>query len=73
MLVLNMKASFLKKVRTKVNFKCDDGEKIKEAIALSIATGEGQVIDVTSKGVDEEGDVVAEFVFTWTFKPKGNK
>lgn len=73
MLVLNMKASFLKKVKTKVSFICDDGEKIKEAIALSIATGEGQVIEVTSKGIDEEGDVVAEFVFTWTFKPKSKK
>lgn len=73
MLVLNMKATFLKKVRTKVNFKCDDGEKIKEAIAQSIATGEGQIIDVKSKGIDEEGDVVAEFVFTWTFKPKSKK
>jgi len=70
MLVLNMKASFTKKAKTKVNFICDDGEKIKEAIAKSIATREGQIIDVTSKGIDKEGDIVAEFVFTWTFKPK---
>ncbi len=65
-----MKASFQKKARTRIAFKCNDGEKIKEAIAKSIQTGEGQTVDVTSTGVDTQGDVVAEFVFTWTFKVK---
>ncbi len=70
MLVLNMKASFTKKARTKVVFTCNDAAKIRNAIAKSIETGEGQTVDVTSVGVDKEGDVVAEFVFTWTFKLK---
>ena len=70
MLVLNMKASFTKKVRTKVVFTCNDGIKIKETIARSIATNEGQTAEVVSVGIDKNGDKVAEFVFTWTFKPK---
>ena len=70
MLVFDMRASFQKKARTRIAFKCNDGEKIKMAIAKSIQTGEGQTVDVTSTGVDTNGDVVAEFVFTWTFKPK---
>ena len=70
MLVLNMKASFTKKARTKVTFSCNDGGKIRNAIAQSIATGEGQTVDVKSVGIDKNGDVVAEFTFTWTFKPK---
>ncbi len=70
MLVLNMKASFTKKARTKVTFSCNDGDKIRNAIAQSIATGEGQTVDVKSVGIDKNGDVVAEFTFTWTFKPK---
>lgn len=70
MLVLDMKASFIKKARTRISFSCNDGEIIREAIATSIATGEGQTVDATSIGVDEEGDAVAEFVFTWTFKLK---
>lgn len=70
MLVLNMKASFTKKARTKVVFTCADGDKIRNAIASSIKTGEGQTVDITSKGIDKEGDTVAEFVFTWTFKLK---
>ena len=43
---------------------------MKESIARSIETGEGQTAEVTSTGYDKEGDVVAEFIFTWTFKPK---
>ncbi|NOY51701.1 MAG: DUF4442 domain-containing protein [Chlorobi bacterium] len=71
MLVLDMKASFQKKARSKIRFQCSDAPKIKAAIEKSILTGEGQVVDVSTKGVDKEGDIVAEFGFTWTFKPKG--
>lgn len=70
MLVLNMEASFTKKAKSKISFKCNDAVQIRATIARSIETGEGQTIDVTSQGVDKEGDVVAEFKFTWTFKPK---
>ena len=70
MLVLEMKASFQKKARTKITFTCIEGGKMKEAIARSIETGEGQTAQVTSTGCDSEGDIVAEFEFTWTFKPK---
>jgi len=70
MLVLNMKALFTKKARTKVTFTCNDGDKIRNAISESITTGEGQTVDVKSVGIDRDGDQVAEFTFTWTFKPK---
>jgi hypothetical protein len=70
MLVFEMKASFQKKARTKITFKCNEGEKMMAAISRSIETGEGQTAEVTSIGYDTEGDVVAEFKFTWTFKPK---
>ena len=70
MLVLEMKASFQKKARTKITFKCLEGKKMNAAIEQSIETGEGQTAEVTSIGYDTEGDVVAEFKFTWTFKPK---
>ena len=71
MLVLKMKADFLKKARTSIVFTCDDGKKIDEMVARSIETGEGQTVEVSSTGVDAAGDKVAEFTFTWTFKPKG--
>ncbi len=70
MLVLEMKAGFQKKARTKITFKCEEGKKFGAAVAKSIETGEGQTVEVTSTGYDLEGDIVAEFKFTWTFKPK---
>ena len=70
MLVLEMKANFLKKARTKITFKCLEGDKLSSAIAKSIETGEGQTAELTSIGYDTEGDIVSEFKFTWTFKPK---
>jgi len=70
MLVLNMKASFTKKARSKTVFICEDGELIKAAITKSISTKEGQIVDVVSVGTDKNGEKIAEFVFTWTFKPK---
>jgi acyl-coenzyme A thioesterase PaaI-like protein len=70
MLVLEMKAQFQKKARTKITFRCIEGDKIMEAITKSIETGEGQTAEVTSSGYDTDGDIVAEFKFTWTFKPK---
>ena len=70
MLVLEMKASFLKKARTKITFKCLEGNQLSATIAKSIETGEGQTVELTSIGYDTEDDKVAEFKFTWTFKPK---
>ncbi len=70
MLVLKMKAKFLKKAQTKIVFHCEDAERIKQSIAKSIETDEGETIEVTSSGYDASGDKVAEFVFEWTFKPK---
>ena len=70
MLVLEMKAQFQKKARTKITFRCTEGNKMNEAISKSIETGEGQTAEVTSTGYDADGDIVAEFKFTWTFKPK---
>lgn len=71
MLVLNMEASFTKKAKSKITFSCDNAAQIRETIQRSIDTDEGQTIDVKSQGIDKEGDIVAEFKFTWTFKPKG--
>ena len=70
MLVFEMSANFTKKAKGKIVFSCYEGRAIETAIEESIKTGEGQTVTVTSKGVDNDGDEVAEFKFTWTFKPK---
>jgi len=70
MLVLNMSANFSKKAKGIIVFTCHEAKAIENAINESIESGEGKTVSVTSKGVDEAGDEVAEFKFTWTFKPK---
>ncbi len=70
MLVLDLNASFTKKAKSKVVFTCNDGEKIVDAVAKTLKTGEGQTLTITSTGVDRAGDVVSVFKITWTFKAK---
>jgi hypothetical protein len=70
MLVANNKATFTKKATGRITFKCHDGLAIKEAIKKTVATGEGQTLWMTSKGVNEKGIQVSEFQFEWTVKKK---
>ena len=70
MLVFDMNANFTKKAQSKVIFTCNDGEAISRAVQQTLKTGEGQTVTITSIGIDEAGDQVSEFQFTWTFKAK---
>ncbi len=70
MLVIGVRAEFVKKARSRIIFTCLHGELLEKTIAQSIATNEGQTIEVFTDGIDTEGEVVARFWFTWTFKPK---
>ena len=70
MLVANNKATFTKKATGRISFRCTDGLLIKDAIAATLANGEGQTCWMKSEGVDEAGDVVSVFEFEWTVKKK---
>ncbi len=70
MLVIKLQGEFYKKAVGKITFTCTDGGKITDAIQQSIATGEGVTIDCKSVGINEQNEVVAIFIFTWSFKAK---
>ena len=70
MLLVNNKATFSKKAVGRINFVCEDGEKIKEAIEKAIETGEGQTCWMHSKATNKEGEIVSQFDFEWTLKLK---
>ncbi len=70
MLVTKNQSVFLKKAVGKISFTCNGGKIIAEAIQKARQQEEGSVIDVKSVGVDEAGDTVAEFTFTWSLKAK---
>lgn len=70
MLVQNMRAEFVKKATSRTQFHCRDGQIIRNTVMECIQTRDGKTIETLSVGTDTEGNVVARFWFTWTFKPK---
>ncbi|MEZ4779087.1 MAG: DUF4442 domain-containing protein [Flavobacteriaceae bacterium] len=71
MLVANNNATFSKKATGSITFICNDGVQIKDAIAKTIATGEGQTCWMTSIGTNKDGVEVSRFQFEWTVKLRG--
>ena len=70
MLVTNCKMNFQKKAKGKLLFICDQGEEVAATILAAIKTKEGQILNLKSQGVDEQGDIVSDMVFEWSIKSK---
>ncbi len=70
MLVIKNEGNFYKKAIGKISFICNDGAAIQQAIEQTIKTKEGVNINCTSVGINEKGEEVARFIFTWSFKAK---
>ena len=70
MLVRAQKGEFTKKATGRIDFTCNDGHLIDKAILKSIETGEGQTITMTAEGINEHGDSVSKFEYTWGIKVK---
>lgn len=72
MLVTKMEALYFKKARSVTIFTCDQGKQILECIEDAVEMNQGRNITVKSTGLDPEGEKVAEFFITWSFKPRTN-
>jgi hypothetical protein len=70
MLIVNIEGSFIKKATGKVVFTCTDGSIVNEAVERAIATGQGTTVKCASTGVNEQGEIIAEFLCTWSFKAR---
>ncbi|MEY2916768.1 MAG: hypothetical protein RIS73_482 [Bacteroidota bacterium] len=70
MLVVNINGNFLKKAVGKTTFICNDGLAIKQTIEAAIFDGQGKTLIAKSTGTNAQGEVVAEFLITWSFKAK---
>ena len=68
MLVLAVRASYLKRLTGPGEFTCDDVPKIRAAIERAAASDEPQVVSARSVGKDGAAEVVAEFAVDWSFK-----
>jgi acyl-coenzyme A thioesterase PaaI-like protein len=71
MLVIGLEAMYHKKATGITTFTCEAGNAIHTVIEEAIKTGEGKSIKVKSTGRNEQGELVAEFFITWSFKAKG--
>lgn len=71
LLVTGLEAKFYKKATGVSLFTCGDGDKFREAVEAAVATGSSQEVRAHSVGVNEAGEVIAEFWITWSFKVKG--
>lgn len=70
MLVTNVEVDFLKKANAVTTFTCDEGIKIIEGIEKAIETKEGVEVTLNSTGIKKNGEVVAKFRITWSFRVK---
>lgn len=70
MLVVKVESEYFKKATGRTSFVCEDGALFQQAVEETIATGEARTVRARSVGTNKEGEVVAEFYITWSFKAK---
>ena len=70
MLITNMEATYFKKATGRTYFTCESGKQVYDTVERSIATREPKSITVKSAGTNKNGELIAEFLFTWSFKVK---
>lgn len=73
MLVVKVESEYFKKATGRTSFVCEDGNLFEKVIEETIATGEARTLKAKSVGRNREGEVVAEFYITWSFKVKSKK
>jgi len=73
MLVVGIEGSFFKKATGPTFFTCSEGAAMAGIIQKALETGEGQAFTATATGVDAEGNPIATFRITWSFRKKTKK
>jgi hypothetical protein len=71
MLVVRVDSQYVKKATGRTRFTCNDGSALRSAIEKAVTSGgEPQSFTARSTGVNKEGETVAEFFVTWSFKAR---
>lgn len=68
LIIVELRAEFIKKAQSKISFVCVDYEDISNAIAGLQQAGDTATVTAKTIGKDTSGDEVAIFYFTWSFK-----
>jgi hypothetical protein len=72
MLVISLEANYFKKATGITTFVCEDGLAVNNIVESAITSGESKTIKCKSVGKNKDGEIVAEFFITWSFKVKKN-
>ncbi|VAW50122.1 hypothetical protein MNBD_GAMMA06-1844 [hydrothermal vent metagenome] len=70
LIIVEIKADFVKKAQSKITFNCMEYEKICDVITLLKKVEDTATVTVKTTGRNITGDEVAVFYFTWSFKRK---
>ncbi len=68
LIIVDMKVVFVKKAQSEIKFTCCDYGKIVQQLSTLSQPGDTAVVTVKTTGIDIDGDEVAAFYFTWSFK-----
>src|SRR5258706_10139137 len=70
MLVVKVEGEYFKKAIGVSIFICEDGMMIRNTINEAINSGEPKMFRARSVGRNNDGEIIAEFFITWSFKAK---
>ncbi len=70
MLVTKIEGEYFRKAKATSYFTCEAGNDLAKAIEEAIASGEARELRALSTGRDGEGNIIAIFTITWSFKKK---
>jgi hypothetical protein len=73
MLVVKVESEYFKKAVARTTFTCEQGKEMAEVISETKRTGEGVSFRAMSTGRNPDGEVVAVFYITWSFKARTSK
>lgn len=68
--VVACEAKFVKRATGKTTFRCIQGKEIKEKIYKTSQTFKPEEIRCITNAYNEQGELIAEFVFTWGIKAR---
>ncbi len=69
-IIINMKATFIKKATDKVFFECHDIANAFSAVEECIQNSQASIAKFKTVGKMKDGTIVSEFEFTWSFKQR---
>lgn len=70
MLIVDLRASFIKKATDMTVFRCSQGALLSEAVSQALQREEAVTREVATVGCMRNGVEVSRFSFTWSFKPR---